>query len=41
MGNNNSAGSTTELVYQCRLPLSTVTLTLLGDLLRAHLKKIG
>lgn len=28
-------------VYQCRLPLSTSTLTFLSDLLRGHLKAIG
>ncbi|WP_314616650.1 IS5/IS1182 family transposase [Streptomyces stackebrandtii] len=31
----------TELVYQCRLPLSTQTLRFLTSLLSAHLKKIG
>lgn len=29
------------MVYQCRLPLSTRTLTFCADLLRAHRKKIG
>jgi DDE superfamily endonuclease len=31
----------TPLVYQCALPLSRQTLTLVAGLLRAHLKKIG
>ena len=31
----------TTLVYQCTLPLSRQTLTLVADLLRGHLKKIG
>lgn len=34
------AGDHAELVYQCRLPLSTRTLTFLTGLLSAHLKKI-
>ncbi|MFI1168540.1 transposase family protein [Streptomyces sp. NPDC020801] len=34
------AGDTESLVYQCRLPLSTHTLTYLADLLRRHLKAI-
>ncbi|MBR8642188.1 transposase [Streptomyces tuirus] len=34
------AGDHTELVYQCRLPLSTQTLTFVTRLLGAHLKKI-
>ncbi|UQA91396.1 transposase [Streptomyces halobius] len=34
------AGNHTELVYQCRLPLSTQTLRYLTGLLGAHLKKI-
>ncbi|GAA4031060.1 transposase family protein [Streptomyces sp. NPDC006365] len=34
------AGAHTELVYQCRLTLSTQTLTFLTGLLRAHLKQI-
>ncbi|MEW2489873.1 transposase family protein [Streptomyces sp. NPDC048411] len=33
-------GDTVSLVYQCRLPLSTHTLTYLADLLRGHLKAI-
>ncbi|MBL3671726.1 transposase [Streptomyces sp. M2CJ-2] len=35
------AGGTETVVYQSSLTLSTATLTLLGDLLRGHLKKIG
>ncbi|WP_240136477.1 transposase family protein [Streptomyces sp. MUM 178J] len=35
------AGDHTELVYKCRLPLSTQTLTFLTGLLSAHLRKIG
>lgn len=35
------AGGHSELVYQCRLALSTQTLTFLTGLLGAHLKKIG
>ncbi|MHA5053004.1 hypothetical protein [Streptomyces sp. SD15] len=31
----------TEVVFQCRLPLSSVTLTLVTDLLRGHLRKIN
>jgi hypothetical protein len=38
---NNNAGDTVSLVYQCRLPLSTTTLTYLTDLLRGHLRAIG
>ncbi|MFE2039169.1 hypothetical protein ACFXBB_39315 [Streptomyces scopuliridis] len=34
------AGDHGELVYQCRLPLSTQTLRYLTGLLSAHLKKI-
>lgn len=34
------AGDTVSLVYQCRLPLSTHTLSYLTDLLRRHLKAI-
>lgn len=34
------AGDAVSLVYQCRLPLSTRTLTYLADLLRRHLKAI-
>ncbi|WP_217130069.1 transposase family protein [Streptomyces sp. AC558_RSS880] len=34
------AGGTVSLVYQCRLPLSTRTVTYLADLLRGHLKAI-
>lgn len=33
-------GDAVSLVYQCRLPLSTRTLTYLADLLRRHLKAI-
>ncbi|MFH9355789.1 IS5/IS1182 family transposase, partial [Kitasatospora sp. NPDC017646] len=29
------------LVYQCRLSLSSATLEMVADLIRAHLKKIG
>ncbi|MFB7590252.1 transposase family protein [Streptomyces sp. NPDC056169] len=39
--NNTPTGDHTELVYQCRLPLSTHTLRFLTSLLSAHLKKIG
>ena len=34
------AGDTVSLVYQCRLNLSTRTVTYLADLLRSHLKAI-
>ncbi|MFJ2864387.1 transposase family protein [Kitasatospora sp. NPDC087314] len=34
-------GDTVPLVYKCRLPLSTSTVTHLADLLRRHLKAIG
>lgn len=34
------AGDTVSLVYQCRLDLSTSTVTYLADLLRSHLKAI-
>jgi hypothetical protein len=41
MTNPNSAEDTDPSVYQCRLPLSTKTLTYVADLLRRHLKAIG
>ncbi|MGI5135388.1 hypothetical protein [Streptomyces sp. CA-106110] len=42
MSNNSSPARDTEtVVYQSSLTLSTATLTLIGDLLRGHLKKIG
>ncbi|MER5918562.1 transposase family protein [Streptomyces sp. NPDC001982] len=37
----NAAEGTDELVYQCRLSLSTATLNFVAGLLRGHLKKIG
>jgi hypothetical protein len=39
--NPHSAGDADPLVYQCRLPLSTATLTYVGDLLRRRLREIG
>lgn len=42
MENSTSpAGGDEEAVYQCRLPLSRATISYVGDLLRAHLKKIN
>lgn len=38
--NDELAGDAVSLVYQCRLPLSTTTVTYIADLLRAHLKAI-
>jgi hypothetical protein len=38
--NNTPAGDHIELVCQCRLPLSTQTLTFLTGLLSTHLRKI-
>jgi hypothetical protein len=39
--NEKTSGDAVNLVYQCRLPLSTSTVTYLADLLRGHLKAIG
>ncbi|MFJ8313388.1 MULTISPECIES: hypothetical protein [unclassified Streptomyces] len=39
--NSHPAGSLDQLVYQCRLPLSSATLDLVAGLVRGHLKKIG
>jgi hypothetical protein len=39
--NEKTSGDAINLVYQCRLPLSTTTVTYVADLLRAHLKAIG
>ncbi|MGW4518738.1 transposase family protein [Streptomyces sp. NPDC004393] len=38
--NTSPAEGTEELVYQCRLPLSSATLDMVADLVRGHLKKI-
>ncbi|MFF3518667.1 transposase family protein [Streptomyces sp. NPDC002573] len=38
--NTSPAEGTEELVYQCRLPLSSATLDLVAGLVRGHLKKI-
>ncbi|MFI2765069.1 hypothetical protein ACH5A3_40605 [Streptomyces echinatus] len=41
MSNNSSPARDTEaVVHQSSLTLSTATLTLIGDLLRGHLKRI-
>jgi DDE superfamily endonuclease len=39
--NKETSGDAINLVYQCRLPLSTSTVTYVADLLRRHLKAIG
>ena len=39
--NNHHAEGPDGLVYTARLPLSSVTLNYLADLIRGHLKKIG
>jgi len=39
--NEKTSGDAVNLVYQCRLPLSTHTVTYVADLLRKHLKAIG
>ena len=39
--NTTQPAEGTPLAYQCALPLSRRTLTLIADLLRARLKKIG
>ncbi|MBS2966365.1 hypothetical protein KGA66_25200 [Actinocrinis puniceicyclus] len=41
MTNDNISAEDRTMVYQCRLPLSTRTLTFCADLLRSHRKKIG
>ncbi|MEY9895173.1 cell division protein ZapA (FtsZ GTPase activity inhibitor) [Catenulispora sp. MAP12-49] len=41
MKNKNQQAGDAVLVYQCRLPLSTTTVTYIADLLRRHLKAIG
>ena len=38
--NKEQAGDAVSMVYQCRLPLSTTTVTYIADLLRRHLKAI-
>ncbi|GAA2021388.1 hypothetical protein GCM10009839_17970 [Catenulispora yoronensis] len=38
---NQPDGDAVSLVYQCRLPLSTNTVTYVASLLRRHLKTIG
>ena len=38
---NEQTGDAVSMVYQCRLPLSTTTVTYIADLLRKHLKAIG
>ncbi|MEU1598539.1 hypothetical protein ABZ468_38465 [Streptomyces sp. NPDC005708] len=38
--NTSPAEGTEDLVYQCRLPLSSATLDLVSGLVRGHLKKI-
>jgi hypothetical protein len=39
--NKETSGDAVNLVYQCRLPLSTSTVTYIADLLRRRLKAIG
>jgi hypothetical protein len=39
--NNKPAEGADHAVYQCRLPLSSTTITLVADVLRSHLKAIG
>lgn len=39
--NEKTSGDAVNLVYQCRLPLSTHTVQYVTDLLRKHLKAIG
>ena len=39
--NEETSGDAVNLVYQCRLPLSTSTVNYVADLLRKHLKAIG
>lgn len=38
--NQQSAEGSCDVAYQCRLPLSSATLTLVADLIRGYLKKI-
>ncbi|MET8630713.1 transposase family protein [Kitasatospora sp. NPDC004669] len=38
--NTSPAAGPEELVYQCRLPLSSATVNMVADLIRSHLKKI-
>jgi hypothetical protein len=39
--NSGPAEGPSGVVFQCRLPLSSATLTLVAELLRGHCKKIG
>jgi hypothetical protein len=39
--NNKPAEGADHAVYQCRLPLSSTTITMVAELLRGHLKTIG
>lgn len=41
MTKNNTVEGADHAVYQCRLPLSTTTITFVAGTLRAHLNKIG